>query len=99
MTLHVLMWTCRLVLRLLLALVQPPPTYAQLLQDPRWKAKRTKILKRDGHRCRTCRSRYALQVHHKAYYRLPGFRPPPWLYPDYWLVTLCRRCHAREHGA
>lgn len=73
--------------------------YASLLRDPRWLAKRRRIVARDGGRCVWCGSREGLQVHHKFYARYPGGRyADPWDYQDNALVTLCRRCHERWHA-
>lgn len=67
-------------------------TYAQKLQDPRWKAKRIQILERDKYKCQWCGIRDALfDVHH--HYYLAGREP--WDYPDCSLVTLCRDCHSK----
>jgi 5-methylcytosine-specific restriction endonuclease McrA len=44
------------------------------------------VLSRDGGRCRVC-GEVARLVHH----RRPGISA------DRWLITLCRRCHARVH--
>lgn len=72
--------------------------YEQKLMDPRWKAKREKILKRDGYRCTWCGKTENLQVHHKYYMKYPdGSFAEPWDYPDDKLVTLCKDCHEQWH--
>lgn len=63
-----------------------------------WLLFRQEIIKLDGGRCVRC-SRgpehgAVLQVHHKAY--APG--RPPWEYPYSECETLCKGCHAAEHG-
>jgi len=51
----------------------------------------------DGHSCVKCKRsppEVVLQVHHKHYER----EKPPWDYPPNACETLCKGCHAREHG-
>ncbi len=74
----------------------PNMTYAEQLNDPRWKRKREKILTHADHRCQTCGvENESLQVHH-SYYR-NGLMA--WEYPDGSLVALCDDCHGRIiHG-
>ena len=63
-----------------------------------WKAFRNEVIRLDGGRCvRCCRSPsdgVVLQVHHKRY----SFGLKPWEYPHDLCETLCRGCHAEEHG-
>lgn len=64
-----------------------------------WKAFRNSIIRRDGDRCVKCLRSPAddgitLQVHHREY--LPGRLP--WQYPTILCETLCKGCHAVEHG-
>jgi 5-methylcytosine-specific restriction endonuclease McrA len=68
-------------------------TYRQYLGTPRWRALAKAARKRDGYRCRRCRRRRRLDVHHTVY-------------PDGWrwsedslanLVSLCRECHKGVH--
>lgn len=65
---------------------------------PEWKEFRDEILERDGWICLHCgRGRHSnsvLQVHHMEY--LPGLLP--WDHPPEVCVTLCKGCHAVEHG-
>jgi hypothetical protein len=66
-------------------------SYAQKLEDHRWKQRRAEILARDGHACRACGSKSrTLQVHHKAYIG------EPWEAPDWALETLCRKHHKQR---
>ena len=65
--------------------------YSLKLKHPLWKAKREKILKRDGFLCQKCSSGKNLQVHHKKYIG------EPWEVPDKYLITLCKSCHFKEH--
>jgi Holliday junction resolvasome RuvABC ATP-dependent DNA helicase subunit len=53
---------------------------------------RKRILARDGWRCRVCRFRYQLQVHHIVWRSRRG--------SNAWsnLMTLCKDCHALVHG-
>lgn len=73
---------------------QNQPDYQDQLQDPRWFAKRSKILERDGRICQHCGNPHRLHVHHKEY---AGDFRPPWEYGDDDLVTLCENCHEDLH--
>jgi len=64
-------------------------TYAEKLNDPRWKEKRLHIIERDEYRCRWCQSESNLEVHHSIYFNLD-----PWEYRDESLITLCSVCHS-----
>ncbi|WP_156500154.1 HNH endonuclease [Ectothiorhodospira sp. BSL-9] len=58
---------------------------------------RESILQMDGYACVKCNRsipEVVLQVHHKRYE--PG--KPPWDYAPGLCETLCKGCHAREHG-
>ena len=62
-----------------------------------WKRFRGEVIKLDGDRCVRCsRGRHdvVLQVHHKRY--IPGRKP--WEYAHSECETLCKGCHAEEHG-
>lgn len=62
-----------------------------------WKELRKEIFKRDGYRCIHCGrllNEKELQVHHLFY--LEGKKV--WEYPMDALITLCKSCHAQEHG-
>ncbi|MCC4245673.1 HNH endonuclease [Stappia indica] len=63
-----------------------------------WQKYRNEIIELDGGVCVKCKRGQlqgaALQVHHKEY--LPG--KLPWEYPYELCETLCRGCHAVEHG-
>jgi Holliday junction DNA helicase RuvB len=52
---------------------------------------RARVLRRDGHRCRSCRSRRSLMVHHVEF-RSHGGRTHVQN-----LLTLCSRCHGLVH--
>lgn len=73
--------------------------YSELLKDARWFNFRSKILLRDGNRCRNCRSHLHLQVHHRQYFFLKSEQTfvKPWDYPLRSLVTLCKKCHDIGH--
>lgn len=75
------------------------PDYSGLLKDPRWKAKREVVLKRDRKKCRVCGVETGLQVHHKQYHysRMLDKMLDPWEYPVRFLITLCKSCHERGH--
>lgn len=67
--------------------------YALKLSDPRWSAKRSMILARDGFCCRLCKGgNRRLEVHHVRY------TGEPWEAPDEDLITLCSRCHEYAGG-
>jgi 5-methylcytosine-specific restriction endonuclease McrA len=74
--------------------------YGAQLQDPRWRIKRARIIRRDGGRCRNCGSWTNLQVHHRQYRVVleKGNFMSPWNYPDKCLVTLCTDCHKAGHA-
>lgn len=63
-----------------------------------WRRFRSEVFELDGHRCRRCAFASTegaiLQVHHKHYV---GGRLP-WEYPYSACETLCKGCHASEHG-
>jgi hypothetical protein len=63
-----------------------------------WSAFRAEVIELDDNRCRRCGRSAAdgatLQVHHKLY--VP--RRLPWEYPYTDCETLCKGCHASEHG-
>lgn len=65
--------------------------------DPKWKRKRRKILRRDGYRCRECRrygrNREATEVHHVKHVD----EWPELAYKDENLVSLCHACHNKMH--
>lgn len=69
----------------------------RLYRDSRWKDCRRRILQRDNYTCCRCgqsKDETKLQVHHLHYYQ----GKKPWEYPDVELITLCKGCHAEEHG-
>lgn len=63
-----------------------------------WKAYRSEVFRLDDFACtvcgRTAVNGAVLQVHHKRY--LPGHKP--WEYPYELCSTICKGCHAAEHG-
>lgn len=64
--------------------------YKQYLKSDKWRQKRFLVLQRDGFKCVRCGSKNRLQVHHKTYRNV--FNEP---LSD--LITLCNRCHKKEH--
>lgn len=68
--------------------------FSNELYDPRWLNKRRDILIRDKFKCQNCGYAKKLIVHHKQYHfsKNQDFYIDPWDYPDYLLITLCRRC-------
>lgn len=71
-------------------------TYAEQLEDPRWKSLRKQILARDNYTCRDCNAvDLQLHVHHLAY--ISGRMA--WQYGRDLLITLCLECHIERHNA
>jgi len=62
-------------------------------QHPNWLAFRSAILKRDGHKCTRCGSRWNLHVHHLRY--IPNLHI--WKVPTDFVTTLCENCHQKMH--
>lgn len=70
---------------------------ASLYADKKWAIFRERVIELDGGVCIVCgrrRPEVVLQVHHKQY--ISGRKPWQYDYSD--CETLCRGCHAREHG-
>lgn len=62
-----------------------------------WKLFRDSVIELDGNKCSVCgrnSDEVILQVHHKKY--IYGLKP--WEYSTENCITLCRGCHAAEHG-
>jgi hypothetical protein len=63
-----------------------------------WAVFRKEIIELDGGVCKKCNRSESdgviLQVHHKEYIR----GKLPWEYPYQMCETLCKGCHAEEHG-
>jgi hypothetical protein len=72
--------------------------YLALYRSRDWKIVREEVFKIDDFECQRCfRSRKdgaTLQVHHKQYLR----DKKPWEYPLNLLETVCKGCHAAQHG-
>jgi len=70
--------------------------YKMQLRSPQWLERKSEILNRDGYTCRLCDNMdlEILDVHHIGY--ISDGRMA-WEYPDYLLVSLCRKCHQKEH--
>lgn len=66
--------------------------YREFLSTVFWADLSEECKRRDGGRCRYCRSKHILQAHHTIY-------PQDWYQTtlDH-LITLCRKCHEAEHG-
>ena len=65
--------------------------------NDKWRLFAERVKQRDGHRCLRCgRGPHdaVLQVHHERYFD----GKPPWEYALSDCRTLCKGCHAREHG-
>ncbi len=66
-------------------------------QTNQWRQFRDEVIELDGGSCRDCgrsEPEVVLQVHHKKY--IPGNAPWQYDYKD--CETLCKGCHAAEHG-
>ncbi|MCX7257277.1 MAG: hypothetical protein NTZ64_11205 [Polaromonas sp.] len=63
-----------------------------------WKIFRNEVIRLDGGACSNCGKTASdgaiLQVHHKQYFSGRS----PWDYPYNLCETLCKGCHAAEHG-
>lgn len=69
--------------------------YAELLKDPRWRARSLEIMTAANFTCMSCGGKgVELNVHHLRYRK--GAKP--WEYPDQDLKCLCRPCHEKAHG-
>lgn len=69
----------------------------QLYRKTEWYAFRDAVIENDGCKCVRCgrtQDETVLQVHHLRY--VPGAKP--WEYGMKDCETLCKRCHAEEHG-
>ena len=69
----------------------------KLYKSTNWHEFRDRIIERDNHCCCRCGKsdkEVQLQVHHLNY--ICGRKP--WQYPEIELETLCKGCHAEEHG-
>jgi len=70
--------------------------YKNQLKTSAWLRKKFEIMNRDNFVCSNClcdNYEKQLEVHHITYLR----NKKAWEYPDYFLVTLCRECHQKEH--
>jgi 5-methylcytosine-specific restriction endonuclease McrA len=71
--------------------------YREYLKSKAWKAKRAKVIFRDGGQCqsvrakRKCGSRHKIEVHHLTYERFGRERLSD-------LVCLCEDCHKAVHA-
>ena len=65
--------------------------YQRYLATPQWRARRDKVLQREGFVCQGCLSARATEVHHKNYEHIGAE-----LLFD--LVAVCAECHRRAHG-
>ena len=64
---------------------------AKYLKSDEWAHKRSLVLLRDNNQCKKCGSTRSLQVHHlSGYSQLPKE-------PITCLVTLCSKCHQKQH--
>lgn len=67
--------------------------YVNYLKSKKWLEVRNRVLERDQFKCVICLSEKKLHVHHLLYSRktLGGKT-------DYWLITVCNKCHLLIHG-
>jgi len=61
------------------------------LKTDAWRAKRAKVLKRDGNLCQACLENAATQVHHLSYKNWQEE-------PLFELVSICEPCHKKIHN-
>ena len=66
-------------------------TYREYLKTEEWQRKRYVVLKRDNWTCQHC-GVPATQVHHLKYAKYNIGKEP-----IKWLVSLCKRCHEKQH--
>ena len=64
---------------------------AKYLRSDEWAHKRSLVLLRDNHQCKKCGSTRSLAVHHLSGYNLIPKEPIACL------VTLCSKCHQKQH--
>ena len=64
---------------------------AKYLRSDEWVYKRSLVLERDNHQCKKCGSTRNLAVHHLSGYNLIPKEPITCL------VTLCSKCHQKQH--
>ena len=64
---------------------------AKYLKSEEWAYKRNLVLERDNHQCKRCGSTRKLAVHHLSGYNLLPNEPIACL------VTLCSKCHQKQH--
>jgi hypothetical protein len=73
-------------------------TYYKWYNTIAWKEFRNSVIELDGFQCVHCERHKSdgaiLQVHHKKY--ISGLKP--WEYAREECLTLCKRCHAEQHG-
>ena len=70
--------------------------YKDQLKTSAWLRKKYEIMSRDNFVCTSClcdNFERQLEVHHVVYFK----DKKAWEYLDYYLVTLCRDCHQKEH--
>ena len=65
--------------------------YRDYLKSDAWRRKRYVVLKRDNWTCQECGAK-ATEVHHLKYAKYQIGKEP-----IKWLVSLCKRCHEKEH--
>jgi hypothetical protein len=61
--------------------------------ETRWLKVRREVLARDGHRCRNCKSRDTVDVHHVRFRSVGGDK-----FDTVNLCVLCRVCHCEIHA-
>jgi hypothetical protein len=67
--------------------------YEIFLLSDYWQGVRQQVLERDSHTCQACGATSHLHVHHLTY----AHHGEEHLYLED-LITLCKHCHAKEHG-
>ena len=66
-------------------------------KEKRWKVKRLHILRRDGYMCRECQ-RYGRRVDADTVHHIyPAEEYPEYVYSDWNLISLCKKCHDGMH--
>lgn len=84
--------------KIILEDVEPRGYPDSVYNTKEWRDKRTIIYRRDSYRCVKCSRRgqkgVRLNVHHLLYIK----GAEVWEVPDFYLVTLCEKCHTEEHS-
>lgn len=69
--------------------------FNEQIKSPLWQKRRLEILQKDNFTCQACGDKESqLNVHHFSYDPNKNY----WEYEDWQLITLCEKCHSKEHN-